>query len=64
MAAIQFYTTDKQEKQLLLIKSLAIDNNLPKGKVKLFELALNIAIDMINHLEDDDFQKITNLKKS
>jgi hypothetical protein len=49
--------------KMLGLKKLALENGLPINNQGMVDLAIRIANDVINHLEDEDFINIFNLKK-
>lgn len=54
---------DLDDLQLAKIKQLAIKNDLPKNKQDLVNLALKVAINSIDLLDDESFEQINNLVK-
>ena len=63
MSQTNIYLSDETEIRLKELKKLAVNNGLSHSKAGLLSMAVEIATNAVEKLDDNTFQQVTNLKK-
>ena len=63
MSQTNIYITDESEEKLSQLKKVAVNNELSHSKAGLINMAIEIATNAVEKLDDETFQQVTKLKK-